>query len=273
MARASLAATTSPSDTSAPSSPCWWWRITRCWRITRSSRPNASSLSRNRAGGRPSRCRSAQVDGLVQFFTGFNDVFFMSLMFFLSGLFVCTASSARESATFLRDRLLRLGLPFVVAAAVVAPLAYYPTYLLTRHAPASPATGSSGAPSAAGPPVRRGSSGCCWRSTYRRRLFAFAPQVMGDGLDEWCQASSRTVRSCFFCTLAAVLSASPTCPWRFDCRSLTCWSAVRPILLPDQPPVSTTSRISWPGSQSALTVSIADCSQPAANSPAAGDAG
>ncbi len=41
-----------------------------------------------------------------------------------------TASSARESAIFLRDRLLRLGLPFVVAAAVIAPLAYYPTYLL-----------------------------------------------------------------------------------------------------------------------------------------------
>jgi peptidoglycan/LPS O-acetylase OafA/YrhL len=30
---------------------------------------------------------------------------------------------------FLRDRLLRLGLPFVIAAALLAPLAYYPTYL------------------------------------------------------------------------------------------------------------------------------------------------
>ena len=64
-------------------------------------------------------------------FAGFNDVFFMSLMFFLSGLFVWKSLERKGSAGFLRDRVLRLGLPFVVAAALVAPLAYYPTYLLT----------------------------------------------------------------------------------------------------------------------------------------------
>ena len=62
-------------------------------------------------------------------FAGFNDVFFMSLMFFLSGLFVWHGLSKKGAAKFLRGRLLRLGLPFVVAAAVLAPLAYYPTYL------------------------------------------------------------------------------------------------------------------------------------------------
>jgi peptidoglycan/LPS O-acetylase OafA/YrhL len=64
-------------------------------------------------------------------FTGFNDVFFMSLMFFLSGLFVWRGLVRKGSATFLRDRLLRLGLPFVVAAVVFAPIAYYPAYLQT----------------------------------------------------------------------------------------------------------------------------------------------
>ena len=64
------------------------------------------------------------------FFTGFNDVFFMSLMFFLSGLFVSDSIRRKGVGRFLRDRLLRLGVPFVVAAAIVAPLAYYPTYLL-----------------------------------------------------------------------------------------------------------------------------------------------
>ena len=64
------------------------------------------------------------------FFTGFNDVFFMSLMFLLSGLFVQHSIERKGVGVFLRDRLLRLGLPFVVAAAVIAPLAYYPTYLL-----------------------------------------------------------------------------------------------------------------------------------------------
>jgi peptidoglycan/LPS O-acetylase OafA/YrhL len=64
---------------------------------------------------------------------GFNDTFFMSLMFFLSGLFVWKSLKRRGSGAFLRDRTLRLGLPFVVAAALVAPLAYYPAYLQTGH--------------------------------------------------------------------------------------------------------------------------------------------
>jgi peptidoglycan/LPS O-acetylase OafA/YrhL len=64
-------------------------------------------------------------------FTGFNDIFFMSLMFFLSGLFVWHGLQKKGSAKFLRDRLLRLGIPFIVATAVLAPLAYYPAYLQT----------------------------------------------------------------------------------------------------------------------------------------------
>jgi peptidoglycan/LPS O-acetylase OafA/YrhL len=62
---------------------------------------------------------------------GFNDTFFMSLMFFLSGLFVWKSLQHKGSGAFLRNRALRLGLPFVVAAAFAAPLAYYPTYLQT----------------------------------------------------------------------------------------------------------------------------------------------
>jgi len=69
----------------------------------------------------------AAVFGL---FTAFNDDFFMSLMFFVSGLFVWSSLRRKGAATFVRDRLLRLGIPFVFAAAIVAPLAYYPSYLL-----------------------------------------------------------------------------------------------------------------------------------------------
>jgi peptidoglycan/LPS O-acetylase OafA/YrhL len=57
----------------------------------------------------------------------------MSLMFFLSGLFFWKSFARKGSAKFLRDRLLRLGLPFVVAAAVFAPLAYYPAWLQISH--------------------------------------------------------------------------------------------------------------------------------------------
>jgi surface polysaccharide O-acyltransferase-like enzyme len=62
---------------------------------------------------------------------GFNDVFFMALMFFLSGLFVWASLERQGSGAFLRQRALRLGLPFLAVAAVVAPLAYYPAYLQT----------------------------------------------------------------------------------------------------------------------------------------------
>ena len=62
---------------------------------------------------------------------GFNDTFFMSLMFFISGLFVWTRLQRKGIRDFLDKRTPRLGIPFLCAAAIIAPLAYYPTYLQT----------------------------------------------------------------------------------------------------------------------------------------------
>jgi hypothetical protein len=42
----------------------------------------------------------------------FNDTFFMALMFLLSGLFVWPSLERKGGARFLRDRILRLGVPF-----------------------------------------------------------------------------------------------------------------------------------------------------------------
>jgi len=67
---------------------------------------------------------------LLTLFLGFNDTFFMALMFFVSGLFVWPSLARKGNAPFLRDRFKRLGIPFLFAAAIVAPLAYYPSYLL-----------------------------------------------------------------------------------------------------------------------------------------------
>ncbi|MFT3790069.1 MAG: acyltransferase [Rudaea sp.] len=65
----------------------------------------------------------------IDLFVGFNDAFFMSLMFLLSGLFVWPALRRKGAGGFLGDRLVRLGIPFLVSAAILAPLAYYPAWL------------------------------------------------------------------------------------------------------------------------------------------------
>jgi hypothetical protein len=62
---------------------------------------------------------------------GFNDLYFMSLMFFLSGLFVWSSLTRKGAAVFLQNRWSRLGLPFLVSVIFLAPLAYYPAYRLT----------------------------------------------------------------------------------------------------------------------------------------------
>jgi peptidoglycan/LPS O-acetylase OafA/YrhL len=54
-----------------------------------------------------------------------TDSFFMAMFFFLSGLFVWPGLAHKSLGAFLRDRLLRLGLPFAIAAVTVIPLAYY----------------------------------------------------------------------------------------------------------------------------------------------------
>lgn len=64
-----------------------------------------------------------------------NDGFFMPLLFMLSGLFVWSGLSRKGAGLYLRQRLLRLGLPFAVAELTVVPLAYYPSFLQAGGAP------------------------------------------------------------------------------------------------------------------------------------------
>jgi peptidoglycan/LPS O-acetylase OafA/YrhL len=59
----------------------------------------------------------------------FNDSFFMACMFFISGLFVCGSLARRGSADFLKRRIWRLGVPFLVSIFVVMPIAYYPSFV------------------------------------------------------------------------------------------------------------------------------------------------
>jgi peptidoglycan/LPS O-acetylase OafA/YrhL len=60
---------------------------------------------------------------------GFNEITLMSLMFFLSGLFLWPSLTRKGAGHYVRDRVARLAVPFLASGGLVAALAYYPTYL------------------------------------------------------------------------------------------------------------------------------------------------
>jgi glucan biosynthesis protein C len=68
-------------------------------------------------------------------FCAWQDLGLMTLMFFLSGLFVPSSLARKGNWKFLSDRLLRIGVPFVLTVIFLAPLAYYPSYRSTAVDP------------------------------------------------------------------------------------------------------------------------------------------
>ncbi|MEN6622882.1 MAG: acyltransferase family protein [Smithella sp.] len=71
---------------------------------------------------------------LLDSFVGWNDMFFMSLMFLISGLFVTPSIARKGTGNFLSDRMKRLGIPYLIAITLLSPLAYYPSWLLSNAA-------------------------------------------------------------------------------------------------------------------------------------------
>lgn len=72
---------------------------------------------------------------LTPLLTSFNDIFFMALMFLLSGLFVPGSLERKGLGRFLRGRVVRLGIPFLFSAGIVTPIAYYAAYLQVGGTP------------------------------------------------------------------------------------------------------------------------------------------
>src|SRR5260370_6456628 len=58
-----------------------------------------------------------------------------SSFFWMSGWFFCPSLERKGAHSFLADRLLRIGLPFLLIALLLMPLAHYPTYLQTATEP------------------------------------------------------------------------------------------------------------------------------------------
>jgi len=197
----------------------------------------------------------------------FNDIFFMALLFFISGVFVWPSLERKGARRFLRDRVIRLGLPFMVAAALIAPLAYYPTYLQTGG---------------------RGAAGFWqqWRSLgnwpagpawfvwvllafdgIAAALFLCAPR--------WGDKLSRIFggrRPMVFFTLLVCLSAAAYVPLAVVFNPFR-WSSFGPFFFQTSRGLKTTcSTSSWERAWARMA-SIAACSRQMANLPAAGRSG
>jgi Acyltransferase family len=68
-------------------------------------------------------------------FCAHQDTYLIALLFFLSGLFVWPSLTRKGTRNFLRDRVVRIGLPFVLAVGLLMPVAYYPVYRVTAVDP------------------------------------------------------------------------------------------------------------------------------------------
>ncbi len=68
----------------------------------------------------------------LDIFENFNDVFFMSLMFLIAGLFVVKSIQRKSPGAFVRDRFYRLFLPFLIGGTCLNLIAHYPSYLLAH---------------------------------------------------------------------------------------------------------------------------------------------
>jgi len=65
-----------------------------------------------------------------QFIVLFNDAFIMFLLFLISGLFIWESLQRKGTRKFLRDRFIRLGLPYIIVSAITA---YWGVIELTGH--------------------------------------------------------------------------------------------------------------------------------------------
>ncbi len=68
----------------------------------------------------------------LDLFEDFNDVFFMSLMFLISGIFVLPALARKGRRIFIRDRFYRLFFPFAIAVTFIMPLSYLASWRLAH---------------------------------------------------------------------------------------------------------------------------------------------
>jgi hypothetical protein len=68
----------------------------------------------------------------LDIFENFNDIFFMSLMFLIGGLFLSGSIDKKGSFVFIKDRCYRLFLPFIISGTILMLIAYFPSYIIAK---------------------------------------------------------------------------------------------------------------------------------------------
>jgi glucans biosynthesis protein C len=66
-------------------------------------------------------------------FQNFNDVFFMSLMFLIGGLFLIRSINKKGAILFVKDRFYRLFIPFLFLGTFFMLIAYFPSYYFAHN--------------------------------------------------------------------------------------------------------------------------------------------
>ena len=69
----------------------------------------------------------------LDIFENFNDIFFMSLMFLIAGLFLMKSIHKKGAINFTRDRFYSLFIPFLFLGTVCMLIAYFPSYYVAHH--------------------------------------------------------------------------------------------------------------------------------------------
>jgi hypothetical protein len=68
-------------------------------------------------------------------FCAHQDTYLIALLFFVSGLFVWPSLARKGVWHFLRDRVVRIAIPFALAVGLLMPVAHYPVYSVTAVDP------------------------------------------------------------------------------------------------------------------------------------------
>lgn len=69
----------------------------------------------------------------LDIFENYNDVFFMSLMFLIGGLFLIKSINKKGTYIFIKDRFYRLFIPFLFLGTILMLIAYFPPYYVAHN--------------------------------------------------------------------------------------------------------------------------------------------